>query len=451
METIPKTAENPRVLVVFKDPGHRLLAHEVLKKHFSTPFQETLVSSLQEAIELLEEGSKSFSLIIFEHSGTSQALIRLLVQFGGQVDYILCTKEESPSSIFKFDVPMEFATPGNDSSIQAALKKIEISKDKKNTTNLALDYVGVRGDILSSMNPLRIDVYIKMQDGRFIKVYKNGDAISKADIEKYRSSGFFLKKSEYDDLLTAQVKKVEALTEEENLSDEKVKETVHESQEMIRDIVGEMGFTPEAQNIARASVAMTMKLIGSRPRLSAIFQELKSIEGTYVSSHSVVLGKLACALAYRLGWSSASTFLKLSMAAFLHDIALKDDNLARETSYKNAVAKQRYSQEDLKILRFHPAKAAEYTRQFNEVPSDVDQIVAQHHERPDGSGFPRGMTAQFISPLSALFIIAHEMMEFPTIFPDLPIEKFFEVREHDFNAGQFRKIFAAIKNDTKLI
>jgi response regulator RpfG family c-di-GMP phosphodiesterase len=87
------------------------------------------------------------------------------------------------------------------------------------------------------------------------------------------------------------------------------------------------------------------------------------------------------------------------------------------------------------------------------VPSDVEQIVAQHHERPDGTGFPRGLNSKFITPLSALFIIAQDMIEYSQTFKNKEVDltSFYDAREVYFNSGVFKKILHALKNDLKIL
>jgi HD-GYP domain-containing protein (c-di-GMP phosphodiesterase class II) len=90
--------------------------------------------------------------------------------------------------------------------------------------------------------------------------------------------------------------------------------------------------------------------------------------------------------------------------------------------------------------------AAEVAKQFSEVPPDVDLIIAQHHERPDGSGFPRGLSSTYIAPLSAIFIVAHDMTQYA-------IEKgkafkaadFLEEFREQYKPSQFRKVVQAIE------
>ena len=181
--------------------------------------------------------------------------------------------------------------------------------------------------------------------------------------------------------------------------------------EAIQSLGTGVGFTPEVQQMAKTQVQMTMKAMGKSPRLSKLFEKIESYQGKYIASHSTVTGYLACAIASQMKWGSDTTFHKLTLAAFLHDITLTNHDLAACKTLDEVQKDERFSDAERKSFKAHPMQGAEVARQFNEVPPDVDLIIAQHHERPDGSGFPRSLSSTYIAPLTAIFIVAHDMAQ----------------------------------------
>ncbi|MEO5970315.1 MAG: hypothetical protein ABIQ95_10350, partial [Bdellovibrionia bacterium] len=55
---------------------------------------------------------------------------------------------------------------------------------------------------------------------------------------------------------------------------------------------------------------------------------------------------------------------------------------------------------------------SQYARELKGSPAELENILAQHHEQMDGTGFPRKLTQQHLSPLTCLFILAHEILTF---------------------------------------
>ena len=85
------------------------------------------------------------------------------------------------------------------------------------------------------------------------------------------------------------------------------------------------------------------------------------------------------------------------------------------------------------------------------VPADVDQIILQHHELKDGSGFPRGLTSSRISPMASLFIIVEDLLTFLEGAEDMEekVSLFLKHRESQYNSGNFKKVFDAVKDSVQ--
>jgi hypothetical protein len=107
--------------------------------------------------------------------------------------------------------------------------------------------------------------------------------------------------------------------------------------------------------------------------------------------------------------------------------------------------KSQFAADAVKGYHLHPARSADIVRNFKEIPADVDLIVQQHHERPNGSGFPRGLQNNYIAPLSAVFIVGHELTQaILTQKEAFSLEDFVEDKKPSFNQGNFKKVMAAL-------
>jgi hypothetical protein len=83
------------------------------------------------------------------------------------------------------------------------------------------------------------------------------------------------------------------------------------------------------------------------------------------------------------------------------------------------------------------------------IPLDVDIIIHQHHERPDGKGFPAKLNYMKINPLSAVFILAHEIMNFHKDHPAKATESggvkdFIKSLSIEYNKGYFKSLVQAM-------
>ncbi|MBI3544350.1 MAG: HD domain-containing protein, partial [Deltaproteobacteria bacterium] len=134
-------------------------------------------------------------------------------------------------------------------------------------------------------------------------------------------------------------------------------------------------------------------------------------------------------------------------AAFFHDITMTSQKLARiHTLEQLADLCLSATPEEINRFRNHPIAAADVVRKFSEVPPDVDTIITQHHERPDGTGFPRGSTASYISPLACVFILAHDFVDYVFDHREkASFEAFLESVERQNLGGNFTKIVDSLK------
>ena len=95
----------------------------------------------------------------------------------------------------------------------------------------------------------------------------------------------------------------------------------------------------------------------------------------------------------------------------------------------------------------HPWQEAELVRRFQKMPPDVDTIILQHHERPDGTGFPRGLDFRRIAPLSAVFIVAEEFAEliYESGLENDNVLDILDSLEEKYQRGNFKMALGSLK------
>ncbi len=449
---MPPDSNSPevRVLLVFREEALLKQSTAILESLYPKHLSITHRPLLQEGVEVLENTTTPFQLVIFDHYSASQSIVKMFLNMGTGSHFILVSNDKTilqsyptMGSIY-LDAAADYGT-----SLEKELGRlIEASKIPIAQKASEEVYVAMPIQAILASKPLRMDVYVKLGEGRYVRFLRKGDEAEPEQIKRYQEKNaeglFYVRKSDCEILLRQRADAINEAAKKVPITKSDNAKQFNSSYNLVKDVVKQVGFTQEAQNIAKNSVAMTLKAIGTRPQLTSILQELRKKDGNYTVSHSLMLGQVACAIAHKIGWHSSSTFFKLSLAAFMHDIALNDSRLAQVTSLEVAKSAGGYSDEELNIIKTHPGRAAEYSQQFSEIPPDVDQIIMQHHESPDGKGFPRELGAKFISPLAALFIIAHEMVDCFMDEPEATVESFLLQNQSRYNAGQFKKIVSAL-------
>jgi response regulator RpfG family c-di-GMP phosphodiesterase len=77
----------------------------------------------------------------------------------------------------------------------------------------------------------------------------------------------------------------------------------------------------------------------------------------------------------------------------------------------------------------------------------LEEILLNHHERPDGKGYPNAIPGNKIPPMACVFIVAHDLVDYlQSGFAYPSIENFLKLNEKEYQAGNFRKIALALQS-----
>jgi len=304
-----------------------------------------------------------------------------------------------------------------------------------------MDYQEIRIKRFLNFTSLCCDAFIKIGESKFIKILEKDISYDKEQIEKYQKKEveyLFIKKADYEgfchhfsDLVS------DRLEVAKGYSDEIQAVSQLAAFESTRNLAKEFGVTEKAAKKVKQSVQATLNSIAKKPDLSAILKRILR-GGDYISERSLLVSYFAGQICMNTSWSSPATLEKLSMAALFHDIGLEENRLARVSHLNEA---KDLSKEETLVIKQHPGLAAQLVSQGESIFSDVESIILQHHEKPDQSGFPRGLGALSISPLSCIFILASEFAyevygkQSAQVDKELIKERFKE----KYNSGNFKK------------
>lgn len=153
-----------------------------------------------------------------------------------------------------------------------------------------------------------------------------------------------------------------------------------------------------------------------------VMSKIGEMRDKYTASHQRRVQKLACAIASEMGLPE-ETIDNIYFGALIHDIG--KINIASEFLNKPG----KLTDLEYKILQTHVQNGVEIIREIN-FPEEVSSIVAQHHERLDGGGYPLGIRGEQIAMVSRIVAVADvvEAMSFdrpyrPALGIDTAIEE----------------------------
>jgi len=119
----------------------------------------------------------------------------------------------------------------------------------------------------------------------------------------------------------------------------------------------------------------------------------------YIFSHSLNVTLYSISLGIQLKLPKKELEI-LGMGAIFHDIGKL--NVPKEVLLKPG----KLTNEEYEIIKKHAVDGYDILRKVNTIPLAVAHCAYQHHERLDGSGYPRGMKEKDISNFAKIIAIA---------------------------------------------
>lgn len=378
------------------------------------------VESCVEALSLINKNSEYFSLIMVDfETQNSSSLINAILSFKRAIPCIITSQVESleiARRTYKTQTLLDYFYHYDRSELlwNKILKMIELgergSRQKK--------YCKVNLNFFFGSKEVFCDVYLKIGESKFIKILNRYEVIDFTDLKKLnlkKVKYLYVRERDFSFIIKKMVKGLRPLTESTNTL-ELVQNPALSSifsiqlQETISETIQKIGLNEEAVEMTSIAVNSTLTLIEQNQEVYKVLNS--SIKGeNYASEHSFLLSFIAGAMLKETSFFSHEKSLALTLAAFFHDVAIEDPELAKIQQKEEYKFKILGIQEQEEYIE-HPQNAIKYLEKIEGTPPETISIVANHHETYDGTGFPQGLDFKRISPLSAIFNLAHDLSLF---------------------------------------
>jgi|GEM_PF-6167619 len=199
------------------------------------------------------------------------------------------------------------------SSIKRLLRVIN-RKDKK-----AEPFCAIEGKLFLNLGQAPNDLYLKIGDGKMLKVFNRGTKINKEDIEKYELKNhpfFFLQAPDYEKAMVHILTQLEKnIKETPPTGSDKLGPIAQFASTKARQLIRTLGLSDTSFAMAGATVNTISKMAMDNPKISTNFK--KFIKGkNYLSDHSLAIPFVAAAVMEHFSEFGPKEFEKLSYAAF---------------------------------------------------------------------------------------------------------------------------------------
>lgn len=407
--------------------------------------------TVDDAIRIIQEtNNPKIQLIIFDNKKVSPSKIVKFFSASTGIPLLMCTEGKPLNAP---GVGTVVGTIDRANFIESVSKILDdfIKKGILIKEDVPQDFCRIKTKLLLSVYPLKGDLYIRLSNNKFVKVFNKGDTFESSDLEKYTIKKgidyLYIRKADCQEFAQKYKEELKKLLSAKDISLDEAGQLGELVFDTVRELHKQLGFTKEVQDLAKTQVRLTLRALGRDPDLQEIMDKIKKSKGVYLAAHSILCAHLSCALAAHLEWGSETTFHKLTMASFFHDIVIDNSEVAMIDSIDELEqVKFKFTPEEIKTFREHPILAADMVTKMTDIPPDVDTIIRQHHERPNGTGFPRGLTYSYISPLSSVFIIAHDLTRHALIEKEnFKVPVFIDKVRDKYKSSQFKKILSCLE------
>jgi len=150
-----------------------------------------------------------------------------------------------------------------------------------------------------------------------------------------------------------------------------------------------------------------------------------------------ILMALLCAHLVRESAGASTELRDAAAAGLLHDLGML------HISPELLDSDERLSGDELKPVWAHPLTSSMLVDRFAEYPKEVVRAIVEHHERLDGSGYPRGLAGDAIGALGRVLGIAEvvtAMFDGERRFPEQRVSLLLRINPRRYDAAHIAAI-----------
>lgn len=172
--------------------------------------------------------------------------------------------------------------------------------------------------------------------------------------------------------------------QEEKIASDSISTLKNKVKEVFATISSDLQLKSESMEYGKEAVKEVINTISQQPKLAELLVKVLSVDGNYIT-HSTAVTIIASALANKLKLPDQH-IKALALGALFHDVGL----FKIPSRLANCIAQ--LSGDELEIYQAHTIYGQEMLDDLTyagvKVPSEIEVIALQHHEKFNGCGYP---------------------------------------------------------------
>lgn len=397
----------------------------------------------------------SFDLCICDHNmpdGNGSIVCEFISKNSINTKFVLCSSvvpSELPTIYTKDKLFFNIVKPDVVNGFQELAKRIKSEKREElsNVSTSKNDFIKFDIRILPWLEVLPCDLYISLSSDKMLKYLNKGDNVNSYIVKvlKNRGVSYLFYKGDEKEILNQFINK--KMVEKSKLNKINIDDKIRASVMQMLKVLESLGIKVEDYGSVKENIDNSIKEIFENDSdLKSIHRHV--ITGDYQTNKFLLQSILVQLIGKKLSWFTSKHLKNMQIAAFYQDFALDAEKLMKledVNSFNSVQYSLTYS--EIESYLNHPHVIKDILQKMNSTTDDVVKLVLEHHELPNGTGFPRKLNFNTIRPLSALFITT-SVISSKILNNSLDnLNEYFEMNK--FNEGSFAEITAVIKGILK--
>ncbi len=282
-----------------------------------------------------------------------------------------------------------------------SVEEVEVAESDANFTRVKIEefYTG---------KAILFNVYIQLGPNKYVKILYSGDTFSLDRLNRYKNEKgvkylYFhnadrRKYIQYSNYLASKI-----ITSDKVSGQAKVKMLKATAEKLIEEVYS-VGLKPQAVEESRQLAKNMYELLENQQDLFKVLKEFQEFDpNAYTHSYSVTF--FATAIIKQFEWQSKVMIETAAMACLLHDIG--KIKMPKELMCKRP---EEMTQGELELYKKHPLFADEILSGNLMIGQNIRQIILQHHEYFDGTGFPYGLKGNKVLTISNIISLCDDLV-----------------------------------------
>ena len=256
--------------------------------------------------------------------------------------------------------------------------------------------------------PVLFDIYIKLRSNRYIKILHAGDAFSDDRLDKYKNEKqveyLYFEKTALSRYIKFNNFFAKKMIASKKVSTGKKVKLLQNVTEKYLEQTFEEGMKPQIIDQGKEIAENIHDLIQGSTDMYKLLRSYQDFDPN-AFTHAYLVTLFSTSIIKQFEWQSKTTIECTAMACMFHDIGKMQ--LPKELLN---MKEEDMNEEQLELYRKHPELGLEMIDSNNMINNSVKQIILQHHEHFDGTGFPFNKRGSKILTLSNIVCLADDFV-----------------------------------------